>query len=438
MKVAMVCAGFSGGEADQLRKSMATFKFSGGVSKFKDKLVAGMVKNGYSAEFAENTFSQLEGFGSYGFPESHAASFALIAYASSWVKCHHPDAFCAALLNSQPMGFYAPAQIVSDARAHGVEIRPVCVNASRWDCTLEEIDGGRLCAVRLGMRMVKGLSTADAARIVAARADEPFASADNLWRRSGVPTAVLVKLAEADAFLSSLQLQRRDALWAIKALRDEPLELWAAAAEREVRQVAEMQEPGVALPAMRAGHEVVEDYSHTGLTLRQHPVAFLRKDLREKRMVTCAEAMAARDGRWLMTGGLVLVRQRPGSAKGVMFMTIEDETGIINAVVWPTLFERQRRLVLSASMLAINGRIQREGDVVHLVAQRLFDLSDDLGRLGERDEQFPLPYGRGDEFARGNGAPDPRERPKAAAPARDMFVPDLLIDRLKVKSRNFH
>lgn len=438
MKVAMVCAGFTGGEADQLRKSMATFKFSGGVSKFKDKLVAGMVKNGYSAEFAENTFSQLEGFGSYGFPESHAASFALIAYASSWVKCHHPDAFCAALLNSQPMGFYAPAQIVSDARAHGVEIRPVCVNASRWDCTLEEIDGGRLCAVRLGMRMVKGLSTADAARIVAARADEPFASADNLWRRSGVPTAVLVKLAEADAFLSSLQLQRRDALWAIKALRDEPLELWAAAAEREVRQVAEMQEPGVALPAMRAGHEVVEDYSHTGLTLRQHPVAFLRKDLREKRMVTCAEAMAARDGRWLMTGGLVLVRQRPGSAKGVMFMTIEDETGIINAVVWPTLFERQRRLVLSASMLAINGRIQREGDVVHLVAQRLFDLSDDLGRLGERDEQFPLPYGRGDEFARGNGAPDPRERPKAAAPARDMFVPDLLIDRLKVKSRNFH
>ncbi|WP_313522482.1 error-prone DNA polymerase [Shinella sp.] len=438
MKVAMVCAGFTGGEADQLRKSMATFKFSGGVSKFKDKLVAGMVKNGYTAEFAEQTFSQLEGFGSYGFPESHAASFALIAYASSWVKYHHPDAFCAALLNSQPMGFYAPAQIVSDARAHGVEIRPVCVNASRWDCTLEEIEGSSLCAVRLGMRMVKGLSTADAARIVAARADEPFASANDLWRRSGVPTAALVKLAEADAFLPSLQLQRRDALWAIKALRDEPLELWAAAAEREARQFAEVQEPSVALPSMRAGHEVVEDYSHTGLTLRQHPVAFLRSELREKRMVTCAEAMAARDGRWLMTGGLVLVRQRPGSAKGVMFMTIEDETGIVNAVVWPTLFERQRRLVLSASMLAINGKIQREGDVVHLVAQRLFDLSDDLGQLGERGETFPLPHGRGDEFAHGNGAPDSRERPKAAVPARDIFIPDLLIDRLKVKSRNFH
>lgn len=189
---------------------------------------------------------------------------------------------------------------------------------------------------------------------------------------------------------------------------------------------------------MRAGHEVVEDYARIGLTLRQHPIAFLRKDLRQKGMVTCAEAMAERDGRWLMTGGLVLVRQRPGSAKGVMFLTLEDETGIVNAVVWPTLFERQRRVLLSASMMAINGKIQREGDVVHLVAQRLFDLSDDLGRLGERDERFPLPHGRGDEFARGNGAPDSRERPKAAAPARDIYVPDLLIDRLKVKSRNFH
>ena len=438
MKVAMVCAGFTGGEADQLRKSMATFKFSGGVSRFKDKLVAGMVKNGYTEAFAERTFTQLEGFGSYGFPESHAASFALIAYASSWVKCHHPDAFCAALLNSQPMGFYAPAQIVRDARDHGVEIRPVCVNASRWDCTLEDAGDGAMKAVRLGMRMVKGLSMADAARIVAARTDEPFACVDDLWRRSGAPTAALVQLAEADAFLASLHLQRRDALWAIRALRDEPLALWTAAAEREARQIAEACEPAVALPSMRSGHEVVEDYSHVGLTLREHPVAFLREDLRQKHMVTCAEANAGWDGRWLMTGGLVLVRQRPGSAKGVMFMTLEDETGIINAVVWPTLFERQRRLVLSASMVAINGKIQREGDVVHLVAQRLFDLSEDLGQLGERGEAFPLPHGRGDEFAHGNGAPDSRERPKAAAPARDIFIPDLLIDRLKVKSRNFH
>ena len=319
-----------------------------------------------------------------------------------------------------------------------VEVRPVCVNTSRWDCTLEEVEGDKHHAVRLGMRMVKGLSSADAARIVAARADEPFTSADDLWRRSAVPAAALVKLAEADAFLPSLGLQRRDALWAIKGLRDEPLALWAAAADREASKIAELQEHDVDLPSMRTGHEVVEDYSHVGLTLRQHPISFLREDLRKKRMVTCAEAMAERDGRWLMTGGLVLVRQRPGSAKGVMFMTLEDETGIVNAVIWPTVFERQRRLVLSASMVAINGKIQREGDVVHLVAQRLFDLSEDLSQLGERGDPFPLPHGRGDEFAHGNGAPDSRERPKAAAPARDIFIPDLLIDRLKVKSRNFH
>ena len=192
-----------------------------------------MVANGYEREFAEQTFKQLEGFGSYGFPESHAASFALIAYASSWLKCWHPDVFCAALLNSQPMGFYAPAQIVRDAQAHGVEVRPVCVNASRWDCTLEPADDESRFAVRLGMRMVKGLANAHAAAIVAARADQPFASVDDLWRRAGVPSAALVQLAEADAFRPSLGLARREALWAIKALRDEPLPLFAAAAARE-------------------------------------------------------------------------------------------------------------------------------------------------------------------------------------------------------------
>ncbi|MDR6758683.1 error-prone DNA polymerase [Mycoplana sp. BE70] len=438
MKVAMVCAGFSAGEADQLRRAMATFKFTGGVSKFRDKLITGMVGNGYSAEFAEKTFSQLEGFGSYGFPESHAASFALIAYASNWVKCHHPDVFCAALLNSQPMGFYAPAQIVADAKAHGVQVRPVCVNRSRWDCTLEPVEGSERFAVRLGMRMVKGLSTADAARIVAARADDPYVSADDLWRRSGVPTASLVRLAEADAFLPSLKLDRRNALWAIKALRDEPLELWAAAAEREARSIAEIQEPEVSLASMTEGREVVEDYAHIGLSLRQHPVSFLRQDLNSKGIVTCAQAAAERDGRWLMAAGLVLVRQRPGSAKGVMFMTLEDETGIVNAVIWPSLFERQRRLVLSSSVLAINGKIQREGDVVHLVAQRLFDLSADMGKLGEKDSAFPMVHGRGDELAHGNGAPDSRDRKLGSPPARDIYIPDLHIDTLKVKSRNFH
>ncbi|TDW20879.1 error-prone DNA polymerase [Rhizobium azibense] len=438
MKVAMVCAGFSAGEADQLRRAMATFKHTGGVSKFKNKLVSGMVKNGYSPEFAEKTFSQLEGFGSYGFPESHAASFALIAYASSWVKCHHPDAFCAALLNSQPMGFYAPAQIVADARVRGIEIRPVCINRSRWDCTLEDGAGSRHRAVRLGLRMVRGLATADAARIVASRAGEFFVSVDDIWRRSGVPTASLVKLAEADAFLPSMGLERREALWAIKALRDEPLELWVAAAEREAKAIAEMQEPAVTLRSMTQGMEVVEDYSHTGLTLRQHPVSFLRQDLRKRSIVTCGEAMAERDGRWLMTAGLVLVRQRPGSAKGVMFMTLEDETGIVNAVIWPSLFEKQRRVVLSATMLAINGKIQREGEVVHLVAQRLFDLSSDLGGLGERDGAFPLQHGRGDGVVHGSGSPDSRDRPKPLAPTRDLYEPDRHIDTLKIKSRNFH
>ncbi|NWJ27544.1 error-prone DNA polymerase [Rhizobium sp. RM] len=437
MKVAMTCAGFTAGEADQLRRAMATFKFTGGVSKFRDKLVDGMVANGYTREFAEKTFTQLEGFGSYGFPESHAASFALIAYASSWIKCHHPDVFCTALINSQPMGFYSVAQIVTDARQHGVEVRPVCVNASRWDCTMEPIPGSDRFAVRLGMRVVKGLAENDAARIILARADEHFASVDDMWRRSGVPTASLVKLAEADAFLPSLRLERRQALWDIKALRDEPLELWAAAAEREERTVSEVEEPEVTLKSMTEGREVVEDYSHTGLTLRAHPMSFLRKNLKAKRIVTCAEAMSERDGRWLWTAGLVLVRQRPGSAKGVMFLTLEDETGIVNAVVWPTLFERQRRVLMTASLMGIHGKIQREGEVVHLVAQRLFDFSEDLSKLGERNGEFRLPHGRGDQVKHGGG-PDPRDNPKPAVQARDIYIPDLHIDRLKVRSRNFH
>ncbi|MBY5502356.1 error-prone DNA polymerase [Rhizobium leguminosarum] len=437
MKVAIVCAGFTAGEADALRRSMATFKFTGGVSKFKDKLVQGMVKNGYTEEFAEKTFSQLEGFGSYGFPESHAASFALIAYASSYLKCHYPDVFCAALINAQPMGFYAPAQIVTDARAHGVAIRPVCINRSRWDCTLEEIEGTTRHAVRLGMRLVKGLPEQDAARIAMARGGEPFASIDDMWRRSGVSSASLVKLAEADAFRPSLNLERRDALWAIKALRDEPLPLFAAAADRERGVIAEQQEPDVTLRQMTEGANVVEDYGHTGVTLRAHPVSFLRDDLTRRNIVTCAQATSARDGRWLMTAGLVLVRQKPGSAKGVMFMTIEDETGVANVVVWPSLFEKQRRIVLGSAMMAINGKIQREGGVVHLVAQRLFDLTSDLASLGERDT-FRMPTGRGDEFAHGSpGSPDSRERPPMGVKAREIYIPDLHIDTLKVKSRNF-
>jgi error-prone DNA polymerase len=437
MRVAIVCAGFTPGEADQLRKSMATFKFTGGVSAFRDKLVNGMIKNGYEQSFAEQTFKQLEGFGSYGFPESHAASFALIAYASSWVKCWHPDVFCAALLNAQPMGFYAPAQIVRDAQEHGVEVRPICANASRWDCTLESTDEDGSFAVRLGMRMVRGLANAHAAAVVAARADRPFASVDDLWRRAGVPAAALVQLAEADAFRPNLGLVRREALWTIKALRDEPLPLFTAAA-READFVPEINEPTVALHPMTAGREVVEDYRHVGLTLRDHPVAFLRADLEARRIVSCADAMQARDGRKLEVAGLVLVRQRPGSAKGVMFITLEDETGIANLVVWPQVFEEHRRVVMGASMMAVQGRVQREGEVVHVVAQRLADLSADLARVGEREGAFPQHHGRGDQVTHQGGGPDPREMQPKGLRTRSIYTPDLHIDSLKVKSRNFH
>jgi error-prone DNA polymerase len=429
MRVAIECAGFTPSEADQLRRSMATFKHTGGVSKFRDKLVAGMVANGYERDYAEKTFKQLEGFGSYGFPESHAASFALIAYASSWMKCHHPDVFCAALLNAQPMGFYASAQIVRDARDHGVEVRPVCVNASRWDCTLEPTDRDRF-AVRLGLRMVRGLTNADAATLVAARADQPYTSIDDLWRRAGVPSASLVQLAEADAFQPSLKLARREALWAIKALRDEPLPLFAAASIREAKTIPEFSEPMVALRPMTAGGEVVEDYGHVGLTLRSHPVSFLREDLHRRRIVPCAEAMQARDGKWLETAGLVLVRQMPLSAKGVMFITIEDETGIANLVIWPKLFEKQRRVILSAKMMTIHGRIQREGEVVHLVAHWVTDLSSALASVGDRDVTFPLPHGRGDELYHDR----PSLPPTAPEPS---VIPDLHIDSIKTKTRDF-
>ncbi|MBX3576267.1 MAG: error-prone DNA polymerase [Rhizobiaceae bacterium] len=433
MRVAIECAGFTPGEADMLRKSMATFKFTGGVSRFKDKLIDGMVELGYDKEFAEKTFSQLEGFGSYGFPESHAASFALIAYASAWLKCWHPDAFCAALLNSQPMGFYAPAQIVRDAVAHGVEVRPVCVNASRWDCTLEELDDGRF-AVRLGMRMTKGLANAHAALIIARRGEDSFTSVDDMWRRAGVPAHALEQLAEADAFRPSLGIARREALWALKGLRDDPLPLFAAASRREEVTVVEQIEPVMDLKPMTAGGEVVSDYGHTGLTLRQHPVSFLRADLAHRKLVTCAEAMGSRDRRWVEAAGLVLVRQRPGSAKGVMFITIEDESGIANLVVWPKKFEEFRRVVLGATMVAVRGRIQREGDVVHLVAYQLTDMSDALAGIGRRDVPFPLPHGRGDEFHHGSPSPDSRERPPKV---RDIYIPDLHIDRLRVIPKNF-
>jgi error-prone DNA polymerase len=435
MQVAIVCAGFTPSEADALRRSMATFKFTGGVSFFRDKLIAGMIERGYTAEFAEKTFSQIEGFGSYGFPESHAASFALIAYASSWLKCHHPDVFCCALLNAQPMGFYAPAQIVRDARLHGVEVRSVSVNESVWDCTLEppsrQSDAAAArYAVRLGLRMAKGLGQSHADEITAHRTTK-YRSIEDLWRRAGTPVAALERLAEADAF-QTLGLNRRDALWAIRGLSDTRLPLFdSVPAEPDA-------EPAVTLAAMTAGRQVVEDYRSTGLSLRSHPVSFLRRDLAVRRITRCADLMTIRDGKRVEVAGIILVRQRPGSAHGVLFVTIEDETGHANLILWPSVFEAQRRLVLSASMIACRGKLQREGEVIHVVAEHLTDLSDLLRGVGERDDEpFPLPHGRGDE-ARHGSQPDSRD--KKIVGSRDMYVRDLSIvprKGIKVPTRDF-
>ena len=427
MRVAIVGAGFTPDEADQLRRSMATFKQTGGVSEFRDRMINGMVDNGYPLEFAERTFKQIEGFGSYGFPESHAASFALIAYASSWVKRHHPDVFCAALLNAQPMGFYAPAQIVRDARAHKVTVRPVCVNASRWDCTLE-LEAGPYLAVRLGFRMVKGLAE-DMAATIMARRGQGYASVEDVWRRAAVPVAALQRLAEADAF-AGLGVDRRQALWAIRGLGEPPLPLLRAAPTRT--------EAAVPLRPMTEGHDVVEDYQTTGLTLRKHPVHFLRTALRQRGMVTCESLAAMPERERVVVPGIVLVRQRPGSAHGVMFITIEDETGIANLVLWPDLFEKQRRLVLSAGMIACRGRVQRDGEVIHVVVEHLTDLSRELRSVGRQELPFPIEYGRGDG-ATHPGSADSREQVAAASwRTRDIYIADRKAEaHIKVPTRDF-
>ncbi len=424
MKVASVCAGFSADEADHVRRSLATFKHTGGVAAFREKMLIGMEKNGYTKEFSERMIKQLEGFGSYGFPESHAISFAMIAYASSWMKCHHPDVFLCSLLNAQPMGFYSPAQLVRDAREHGVEVRPVCVNASRWDCTLEPGDKPGLFAVRLGLRLVKGLSNDHGGTMAILSQHLHFRSIDDLWRRSGLPVSTLAILAEADAFLPSMGTSRREALWTLKGLRDTPLPLFDAMTTPEI------DEPAVTLRPMTAGSEVVRDYSHVGLTLRHHPLSFLRGELDERGIVTCKSANAQADKSHAIVAGMVLVRQRPGTAKNVTFMTIEDETGIVNAVIWEQLYEEQRRLLLTTRMVAISGQIQKEGEVVHLIARRLFDLSDQLDSVSERNDAFPLPRSRGDEFRRGEPGPDPRTLKRTGNRAAQSPV-------ILVKSRDF-
>jgi error-prone DNA polymerase len=435
MQVAMVAAGFSANEADQLRRAMATFKFTGGVNKFKDKLIQGMIDNGYDIEFANRTFRQLEGFGSYGFPESHAASFALIAYASSWMKCHHPDVFCAAILNAQPMGFYEPSQLVRDARNHGVEIRPIDANGSAWDCSLEPA-GGKYHAVRLGLRMTRGLSEKDGNSLVAARGARAYQSISELARRTGLGTGALVRLAKADAF-ASLGLSRRQASWVIKGLQKEALPLFEAA-EQRAETVPKQIEEEVSLPAMTRGREVVEDYRSHGLSLRPHPLAFLRSELAGREISSCGRLREAKDGSRITVSGLVTVRQRPGSAKGVMFITLEDETDIANLIIWPSLFDRQRRVILGAQMLACRGKVQAANGVIHVVAEHLIDQSDLLRHVGGSDEAFVISAGRGDEAVHGGGATvDSRDAKALKHAVRDIYIPDLHIDTLNVKARNF-
>lgn len=369
MQLAVVAAGFTPGEADQLRRSMAAWKRKGGLEPFRERLVQGMLARGYRREFAEGIYRQILGFGEYGFPESHAASFALLVYVSAWLKHHHPAAFCAALLNSQPMGFYAPSQLVQDARRHGVEVRPPDVCASAWDCTLES------GALRLGLRMTGGLSEAGAARIVDARAGGAFASVEDLACRAQLERRDLRMLAAAGA-LATLAGHRRQAHWAAAGVPQVPGLL------REARS----HEPPIALTPPEEGEEIVADYASLGLTLGRHPLAVLRPRLGT---VLPAAALQARPhGRPVRAAGLVTCRQRPDTASGVIFVTLEDETGTVNVVVWRDLAERQRRELLGARLLEVDGRLERDGEVVHLIARRLRDRSALLGELLARSRDF--------------------------------------------------
>lgn len=372
MEIAIVAAGFTPAEADALRRSMATFKAPQGmVKKFHDKLIGGMLKNGYTQSYAEKVFRQLEGFGSYGFPESHAASFALLVYISSWLKCYYPDVFAAGLLNSQPMGFYAPAQIVRDAQKHGLSVRPVDINHSLWDNTLEEKDG-KFHALRLGFRQVKGLGEQEMARLVAAR-KKSFGTINELVD-AGISAGVLERLADADAF-RSIGLDRRKALWDISALADHPRGVFKG------QPSGSTTEQPVALPEMTASEHVIEDYSSLSLSLKGHPLSFIRGDLARRKIISTDKLGLLPGGSFVRVAGLVLVKQRPATASGICFITIEDETGSTNMVVFRPLFERCRRDILQAKLLMVAGKLQREGEVIHVVAQQCTDLSALLQKL---------------------------------------------------------
>ncbi len=406
MKLAIVAAGFTPGEANRLRRAMATFRNVGGMDKFHEKLVGGMVARGYEREFAERCYKQIEGFGSYGFPESHALSFARLVYVSSWIKCHHPAVFACALLNSQPMGFYAPAQIVRDAREHDVTVRAIDVNASGWDNSLE--DG----ALRLGLRQIDGFRTLWAERIVAAR---PFDSVETLARKADLPSHALRLLADADAF-RSIALDRRNALWDVRRTPADSLPLFAAADARELGI-----EPDVHLPAMPLSEHVAADYQTIRLSLKGHPMAFVRPVFDTEHVLSCAQTAVAKSGARVKTAGIVLVRQRPGNGNAI-FVTIEDETGITNVVIWARLFEMTRREIMAARLMLVEGEVQRSPEgVIHLMATRIHDRTAELARLSQTHRADP-PLSRADEFTH-------PQQPRGSHPRNVRVLP---------KSRDFH
>ncbi|QKT04742.1 error-prone DNA polymerase [Ectothiorhodospiraceae bacterium 2226] len=376
IKLAMVAAGFSPGDADGLRRAMAAWRRRGGLEPYEERLRTGMAARGYEAHFAEQIVEQIKGFGEYGFPESHAASFALLVYVSAWLKCHEPAAFTCALLNSQPMGFYAPAQLVQDARRHGVEVRAVDVRSSDWDCTLEPAPGGGL-ALRLGLRMVKGLSQAGAERLVRARAERPFRDVEDLAHRAALDRGDLEHLAAANA-LVALAGHRRQARWATLAV-EPPSALLCDAPVQEALPL---------LPPPSEADEVVADYAQIGLTLGRHPLAFLRAHLQRQRIKDSLTLRAAPSGRRVTHSGLVVSRQCPSSASGTVFLTLEDEHGSVNVVVWRRVGERHRRALLGARLLEVHGKIEREGEVMHLIADRLEDRTPLLGPLLTRSRDF--------------------------------------------------
>ena len=371
MEIAIVAAGFTPAEADELRRSMATFKANGKLHLYEKKMVDGMVARGYDEGFSRRVFKQLQGFEGYGFPESHAASFALLVYISSWLKCYYPDVFATAILNSPPMGFYQPAQLVIDAQKHGVEVKPVDVNLSGWDNSLEE-KTGKYWVVRLGFRQVSGLKEDDIQTLISGRS--AGYSSVNALCDTGVSQAALEKLADADAF-RSIGLDRRQALWEVSALGDRPVALFEGQPSESVTEAQ------VALPFMTAGEHVVQDYAATSLSLKAHPVSFIREKLKLLHVRSAKEITGSKDGDFVKVAGLILVRQRPGTANGICFITIEDETGTVNLVVFQKLFDHYRKEILQSKLIMVEGQLQKEGEVIHVVLKRCFNFNKLLGNL---------------------------------------------------------